>query len=194
MARGSRARGSGARTRSRARRPTCCEAAASESPQPIRRSPSPGPTPLACPRDAALSRRSRLPPPPPSSSSPKPTNPGPVPTEARWPRPPRSPARGAPRGLRKGRGGTPSREAKAHAQILGAVPEEAGTFAPGEESTGGGAAPERASRRSQGAGRRCLRRTIIVKHRDGAQGCVPHLVGSCELLKSFEPFALGAVS
>lgn len=35
-----------------------------------------------------------------SSFSPKPTNPGRAPTEARWPRPPRSPARGAPQGLR----------------------------------------------------------------------------------------------
>lgn len=67
----------------------------------------------------------------------------------------------------------------------GAVPEGAGTFAPGEERAGGGAAPERASRRSQGTGRRRLRRTIIVKLWDGAQGCVPHLLGSLELLKSF---------
>lgn len=103
VARGSRARGSRARTRPRVRRPTCCEAAALESPQPTETPPSPRPNPLAGLRDAALSRRSLAT--PTSSPSPKPTNPGQAPTEPRWPRPPPSPAHGAPQGLRKGRGG-----------------------------------------------------------------------------------------
>lgn len=78
--------------------------------------------------------------------------------------------------------------------MLGAVPEGAGTFAPREEDAGGGAAPERASRRSQGTGGRRRRRTIIVKRGDGAQGCVPHLLGGSELLKRVEPFALGTMN
>lgn len=89
---------------------------------------------------------------------------------------------------------------KAHAQTLGgaewAEPKGAGTFSPWEGSAGdgrGGAAHVRASRRSQGAGRRRLGRTMIVKRGGGAQGCVPPRQGSSELHKTTEPLAVETV-
>lgn len=129
----------------------------------------------------------------PTSFSAKPTNPCRVPTEACWPRPREAPPAARPEARGKGGSGAQTgRQRQAHAQIVGAVPEGAGP--PREETAGGGVTPERASRRSQDTGRRRLRRTIIIKHWDGAQGCVPQLLVTPELLKRLEPCALGTVS
>lgn len=73
---------------------------------------------------------------------------------------------------------------------MGAGPEGREPFAPGAHCGLGGGAELLVCAPPGGAR---LPKTIVVKHWDGAQSCVPHLHDSPELHKTFEPFALGTV-